>query len=132
MPAAIKWTVALEADIAKRLINRSLRTICEQDKDLPSRAAINERLAESEDFWTKCAHARRIHAMQRLESVELDVDTCNEDNANSVKVKVGYAQWLAERVLAKEYAPNQKHTGADGEGPIGLTIVSAVPRPERE
>ena len=113
MPAAIKWTAELEAEIARRLVNRSLLSICQQDKDVPSRGAINEHLAESEEFWAICARARRLHALQRLENVEVDVDTCNENNANSVRVKVDFAKWLAERLLSREYAPNQKveHSG---------------------
>jgi hypothetical protein len=118
----IKWTPELEDTIAKRLINRSLRRICEEDKDLPSRAAINERLTENEEFWTKCARARRIQAMQRLESVELDVDSCNADNARAVAVKVSYAQWFAEKALPKEYGAKLAHTGADGDGPVKLII----------
>lgn len=94
-------------------MNRSLLRICKEDKDVPSRAAINEHLAEDDNFWTICARARKIHALQRLENVEVDVDSCNDDNARAVKVKVDFAMWMAERLMSKEYSPQSKveHSG---------------------
>jgi hypothetical protein len=100
----INWTPELEDEIARRLITRSLTKICEEDSDLPSRNSIQERMLRNEAFWAKCAHARKMHAYQRLEDVERDVDSCNADNANAVRVKADYARWLAERLLSKDYS----------------------------
>lgn len=125
MPAAIVWTPELESEIARRLVNKSLLKICQEDngKNLPSRAAINEHLASDDNFWTICARARRIHALQRLENVEVDVDGCTDDNARSVKVKVDFAIWLAERLLSKEYSPQSK---IEHSGSLDLSLADSI------
>ena len=123
----IEWTEALEDDIAKRLLTRSLRRICSEDEDIPSRASINERLSISERFWTICARSRKLHALMRLEQVEEDLDTITPQNAKAVHVKVGYAQWLAERLLSKEYG--DKTPAINVQANLGIQLVHAIPRP---
>ena len=48
------------------------------------------------------------------------------------KLRIESRKWLAAKLLPKVYGDKLAHTGADGESPVALTIVSAVPRPERE
>lgn len=127
MPAAIDWTPELKARIAKLLINKPLIKVCEENPDLPSRASINERLAEDDEFWTQCARARRIHCFQRLENTQVKLDDALAKDHDQISIKllemqIGDARWNAERLLSKEYAPNQKHTGPDGEGPIAISL----------
>ena len=112
----IAWTPELEDEIATLLITDSLRTICSKRSDLPSRESIRLRQVESDDFWAKCARARKAHAIQRLEDAGEVADNCNDDNANASKVKIGFATWLAERLLSKDYGQRvqNEHTGADG------------------
>jgi hypothetical protein len=99
----IDWTAELEDSIIDRLTTKSLRKICSEDSSLPDRATIQRHIADSAEFAAKCARARAEHARYRLEMVEDDVDTITEDNAKAVQVKVGFAQWLAARLLSKEY-----------------------------
>ena len=106
----IKWTPELENSIVERMLTRSLRKICEQDNDVPDRITIQRLITQSEEFATKCARARQQHALHRLEEIEDDLDSITPENAKAVQVKVGFAQWLAERLLSKDYGNKMDHT----------------------
>jgi hypothetical protein len=66
-------------------------------------------------FWAKCARARKAHAIQRIEDAGDTADDCTEENAQSAKVKIGYATWLAERLLSKEGYGNKQELEVKGD-----------------
>ena len=125
------YTDEIADSIAERLVTRTLRRICAEDSDVPDRVTIQRWIAQNEGFATKCARARQEHARYLLEIASDAVEDCDEENYNAAKVKFGSFGWLAERLLSKEYGNKVAVTG-DGGGPIGITVVSSVPRPERE
>jgi hypothetical protein len=125
MPAAIEWTAELEAEIVRLLASNSLRKICQINQDLPCRDSITDHMAENEEFSAKCARARKLHALNRLETAqdklhESDGSTLTAIELKLIEAQVGDVHWLAERLLSKDYAPNQRFTGADGEGPVEI------------
>jgi hypothetical protein len=133
MPAAIEWTAELEARIAELLANEPLTEICKKYDDLPCRSSINTHLVESDSFWTLCARARKVNALQRLEDTQVMLDSADESTITQVGVKLlelkrGDAKWIAERLLSKDYAPNQRFTGADGEGPVEISVAISEAR----
>lgn len=128
----IEWTEQLEDSIVQRLINRSLRRICEEDKDVPSRESIRLRMVENDDFWAKCARARKANALQRLETAQDELDSADAKEISQpavklIELKLGDARWLAERLLSKDYGNKVKneHTGKDGE-PLSFVVKSIL------
>jgi hypothetical protein len=118
----IDWTPELEDSIVEALVTESLRKVCSHNSNLPDRTTIQRHIAQNEEFATRCARARAEHARYRLEMVEDDVDTCDAENARAVQVKVGFAQWLATRLLSKEYGDRTELSGPGG-GPIQAEIT---------
>ena len=118
------WTPELEESIVERMLTRSLRRICAEDKDVPDRITIQRHILKNEAFATKCARARAQHALHRLEEIEDDLDTITPENAKAVQVKVGFAQWLAERLLSKEYGNRTEHNVELGIKVIALPGAS--------
>ncbi len=108
-----QYTEQLADSIVERLVERSLRRICQEDSDVPDRNTVARWMVQHPDFGAKCARARREHALYRLEMVEDDVDSIEPENANAVRVKVDYAKWLAERLQSKDYGNKvqNEHSG---------------------
>lgn len=121
----IDWTPELEDDIAHRLINRSLRRICEEDSDIPSRESIRLHQVDSDDFWAKCARARKARCVQMLENADDAAEACTEDNAKAASVLISHAHWTAEKLLSKDYGAKLGLTGGDGGA---IQIMSSIPR----
>ena len=116
----INWTPELEDEIAALLVNSSLRAICKDRPDLPSRESIRLRQIEHEAFWAKCARAMQAHALQRIEDAGQIADDCTEENVDSSKVKISFAQWTAEKLLPKTFAG--KTPGDSPENPLHLKV----------
>jgi hypothetical protein len=55
------------------------------------------------DFASDVAYARSQHSQFLIERTTELVQACDETNFRSAKVKMENAQWLAERLLSKEY-----------------------------
>ena len=108
MPRKIQWTEQLEDRIAGLLESKSLRTVCEQNPDLPDRITINRRLAASSAFASKCARARAEHAQSLLEDVQTEVlKAKTKEDAYVANVKAAHVQWYASKLIAKVYGDKQ-------------------------
>ena len=128
---AYEYTDELGESIAERLVTHTLSEICESDKTLPSRDVIERWMRKHESFAAICARARELHAHYLIEQAELTAKACDEDNANAAKVKIGFAQWFAARVVSKTYGDriSQEHSGPEG-GPIKAEISVKFVKPE--
>lgn len=121
------WTPELEDEIVSKLVERSLRKICKEDEDVPSRMTILRHQRESSSFDAKCARASEQHAEYLIEKAEDTAEECKEDSAQSAKVKISFAQWYAAKLKPKKYGDKLEHTGD-----VGITLVNdSIPRPKR-
>jgi len=111
----------------------SLRTICKENKDLPSRYAILRELANNEQFRNQYARAREEQAdalfEETLEIADYGVnDTYVDDNGNRVinhdviqrsRLRVDTRKWAAGKLAPKKYGDKLQLTGAN-DGPIKM------------
>ena len=125
------YTEELADSIAERLITRSLSEICEQDEDVPHRCTVQRWIMQHDEFATKCARARELHSEYLIEQAEVTARLCEEDSAQSAKVKISFAQWYASKLKPKVYGDriSQEHSGPEG-GPIKAEISVKFVRPE--
>jgi hypothetical protein len=148
MPAAIVWTDELEQTILMRIAHgESVRAIA-QDPELPASSTIYEHLIESTAFAEKYARAREAQMEAMADEILAIADDSTSDTMtvkrgdseasapdnewiNRSRLRVDTRKWLMSKLAPKKYGDKQEITGKDG-APLGVTIVSAIPRPERE
>lgn len=120
-----KWTPKLEDSIVERLVERSLRRICREDDDVPSRETILKHQRESPDFLAKCARAAEQHAEYLIDWAYDTALDCDEKSAQSAKVKISWAQWHAAKLKPKKYSEKieHEHTG-------GIVLKNSIPDPD--
>ena len=117
------------------------------DLSTPSRRVIYRWLEENTDFRERSARARRLRAeflsdlrvkyaltpllgeKRKIKNGEDEIEI--GDNVQRSQLIVQTLSKVIGQLDPKVYGEKVAHTGGDG-GPIGLTIVSSVPRPERE
>ncbi|MGA7524528.1 MAG: hypothetical protein WBW84_18905 [Acidobacteriaceae bacterium] len=122
----IDWTPELEDKIADLLESKSLLTVCAENPDLPSRASINRHLDSSAAFETKCARARKNHALKILEAVQTEVLTAKTKEAAYVaNVKASHAQWYVTKLLPRIFGDRTVLAG-DPENPLAIGLASRI------
>jgi len=101
----------------------SMVTIC-RDPTMPSRSTVYDWLDVNPDFRTRCARAREGLADYLVDEIEQMADDTNEDNYQSMKVKIATAQWRAMKIAPRLYGDRSRTeiTGADG-GPVAFAAV---------
>lgn len=121
---AYDWTPELESKIIEALTEKNLTRLCMERDDLPSRWTVLRRMEESPEFATQCARADKMRGQLWATKVELEAEQCDEDNAQSAKVKISAYQWLASKENAKYGDKLQTElSGPDGgKIPVSLEI----------
>ena len=107
------------ADIADIIVERmidgeSLLRICSDD-DMPCRATVYRWYDFHPDFHARCARAREGMADFLVDQIEKMADNTDETNVQSQKVKIGVAQWRAEKMAPRLYG-NRLTTEVSGPG----------------
>jgi hypothetical protein len=153
MPAGrppIKWTPELEQTILYRIAHgESVRRIC-IDPEMPASSSIYEHLIESKEFAEQYARAReaQMEAMsdeildiaddtsadtKTIKRGDLEIEVENAEWINRCRLQVDTRKWLMSKLAPKKYGDNAKVALSNPDGSaLGLTLVHAVPRPERE
>jgi len=123
----------------------SMVSIC-ADADMPAQVTVYSWLSKFPEFAKRYACAREEQAEKYASEIIAIADenpTCtvpDPDGGVSVRVdaaaiqrnklRVDARKWIACKLLPKVYGDKQQISG-DPEAPIGITIVSSIPRPER-
>lgn len=118
------YSESLADQIVNRMINgESMVVIC-RDESMPSRSTVYDWFDANPDFRTRCARAREGLADYLVDEIEQMADDTNEDNYQSMKVKISTAQWRAMKMAPKIYGDRSRTeiTGADG-GPVAFAAV---------
>jgi transposase-like protein len=119
-----KYSEDLTNQIVNRMINgESMVAIC-RDESMPARSTVYEWLDANADFRTRCARAREGLADYLVDQIEQMANDTDEDNYQSMKVKISTAQWRAMKMAPKIYGDRSRTeiTGADG-GPVAFAAV---------
>jgi hypothetical protein len=90
------------------------------------------------DFAAQYAQAREDRAngwaeefIEIADSIELTEDAADNRAAIELaKLRLDARKWVVSRILSKVYGEKVTHSG-DADNPIGLQIVSSIPRPDR-
>jgi len=84
------------------MAGKSLIKICEAE-DMPDRGTVVRWMNSNPDFASKCARAREEQA-EFMDDLILDAaNACDEDNAQSTRVKISAYQWRAMKLKPKKY-----------------------------
>jgi len=119
------FSAELADAIVERLTRETLTKIC-ADKRMPDRSTVNRWMLTNEDFATRCARAREIHADALVEETIEIADEAPErapmggvdvGSVSDKKVRIAARQWYAEKVASKKYGSKVQVTGKD-EGPL--------------
>lgn len=121
MPAAIDWTPELEEALIEALAETNLYRLCNEDARFPSRWTVLRYMERNPEFATRCARADKLRGQKWATKIELAAEACDEETAQSAKVKISAYQWLASKEDAK-YGEKMQHTGADGQGPAVFVL----------
>jgi hypothetical protein len=119
-----KYSEDLTNEIVNRMINgESMVAIC-RDENMPSRSTVYEWFDANADFRARCARAREGLADYLVDQIEQMADDTDEENYQSMKVKISTAQWRAMKMAPKIYGDRSRTeiTGADG-GPVAFAAV---------
>ena len=143
--AEMIWDRIAQNDVG---LDEVLETLSNEGVAVPSRAVWYVWLRSEKEMQDNSVRARDMQAdyvvglavkeakTSRIgEKVKSSVDgteITTGDNVERSKLIVQTLLKRAGQLAPKIYGDKQMHTGADGESPVALTIVSAVPRPERE
>jgi hypothetical protein len=143
-------------EIAEEILVRmsggeSLRTICSDDGYPCRRTVTRWAVRDTDGFGVRYAAARRAGVESRIEDaneIAAETPTYLDENGKTRidaagiqrnRLRVDTAKWEASHLLRGgldygaplDYGDKLEHSG-DPERPIGLTIVSSIPRPERK
>ena len=121
-PTIYSDTVANQ--IVTRMINgESMVSIC-RDENMPGRSTVYEWLDVNPDFRARCARAREGLADYLVDQIEQMANDTDEENYQSMKVKISTAQWRAMKMAPRIYGERSRTeiTGADG-GPVAFAAV---------
>jgi terminase small subunit-like protein len=136
---AIDWTPELELSVLSAIEGGStLRQTAENNHI--SASAIIRRARESDEFAKQYARVLELRTDADFESLEDVVSEEPErgkfgvDSAwvNWRKLQIDTRKWALSKRNPKKYGDLTKLSGPNGDEPVALTIVSSVPRPERE
>lgn len=81
---------------------KSLRSICEL-QSMPSRSTVLKWLEENPSFADRYAHAREAAADSFADYIVALAAAANENNYNSIRVKVDALKWIASKLKPKRY-----------------------------
>ena len=129
---------------------KSLESICSADERYPSSRTFYRWIDTDEALCQRYARAKQAQ-MQVLadqivdladtericQKVTMKADGSREvvilDQVERTKLQIDSRKWLLSKLDPKKYGDrvSQELTGKDG-APLGITIVSSIPRPERE
>jgi hypothetical protein len=137
-------------ELAERVLMRmydgdSIRQICADDS-LPSRTTVHLWRIRHTEFASQYARARRAQVEARIEEAHDIAEDGSNDyiateegtifNAEHVqrsKLRVEQRRWEASKLLRGsiddkplDYGDKLAHTGADGEGPVIMRVVSDI------
>ena len=118
------YSESLADQIVNRMIDgESMVAIC-RDPSMPSRYTVYQWLDAHAEFQTRCARAREGLADYLVDQIEQMAADTNEDNHQSMKVKIATAQWRAMKMAPRVYGDRSRTeiTGADG-GPVAVAAV---------
>ena len=147
---------AYNPEIAEEILVRmsggeSLRTICD-DEGYPCRRTVTRwAVRDTDGFGARYAAARRAGVESRIEDAneiaaerptytdEAGITRIDAAGIQRNRLRCDQAKWEASHLLRGgikpsaplDYGDKIEHSG-DPERPIGLTIVSSIPRPERK
>jgi len=118
------YSESLADQIVNRMIDgESMVAIC-RDPSMPSRSTVYDWFDAHADFRARCARAREGLADYLVDEIEQMANDTNEDNHQSMKVKIATAQWRAMKIAPRLYGDRSRTeiTGADG-GPVSVAAV---------
>lgn len=150
MPAAIKWTPELEAEIVAWIAEgKTLREFCRQDGK-PSHDAVYDKQKIDDNFKQRIAGARESgEDLIAQECIEIADDATNDwmmkygkdeeklgwvingDHVQRSRLRIDTRLKLLAKWNPKKYGERvqNEHSGPDGGA---IQIVSTIPRPPKE
>lgn len=118
----IEYTQQIGESIGRLIAEgASMRKICEEVPDIPSRSTLLRWMHEYPEFDAICARARLIQAELFAEKMIDCIEDTDPDNCNAMKVKMGGYQWLMARMASKRWGDKITHQG-DEDKPIELVV----------
>jgi transposase-like protein len=121
------YSEAVANEIVNRMIDgENMVAIC-RDENMPSRSTVYQWLDANADFRARCARAREGLADYLVDQIEQMANDTDEDNYQSMKVKIATAQWRAMKMAPKIYGDRSRTeiTGADG-APIQTEVKTTI------
>ena len=85
---------------------------------MPARTTVLRWMYDNAEFATRCARADKLRAQMWASKVEETAEQCDEDNAQSSKVKISAYQWLASKEDAKYGDKVQQEVSGPNGGAI--------------
>jgi hypothetical protein len=108
----------------------------QRENDAFSKQSAHARESQGHYLADKAIVEARTSRLGTIEKSESGPDGCK--NSQTISDNVQLSQLICQTYfkragqLNKALGDKLAHTGADGEGPVGIQIISAVPRPERK
>jgi hypothetical protein len=123
---------ATAAIICTQLIDgKSLRAICRQE-GMPSVSTVHHWIERYEDFGYRVARARKLQAHTFVDELQEIIAICLDivngvragtmEQIQAAKVCAENYRWIAGKALPAVYGDLLRHSGPDGEGPIGVKL----------
>ena len=133
MLAAINWTPELqEAFVHGIIAGESIDSIAKSNGI--SAVSFYRQRVEDEEFDTTIARAQEAAQEREVDGFKELADTADAENYNAIKLKIWTRMWIAGKRKPKKYGDNAKLalTGADGEGPVEISIADRLNRARKE
>jgi hypothetical protein len=145
MPAA-EWAPVVDSIIAAIATTpKSLKTICEEIEAAPTAKTFYQWLTEDESLRDRYARAKKeqlqvladeivdLADKDRIcEKVTIKADGSREvvilDQVDRTRLQIDSRKWLLSKLDPAKYGDKQLHTGADGEGPVELSVAISEAR----
>jgi hypothetical protein len=122
----------MKEEIIKRITSGESITGIFRSAHLPTRQDFYYQMAKDAEFLSAITRARKAGAAAQFDEFLDLADQADEKSANAIKVRLWARTWVLGRIDPALYGDKQLVTGADGEGPVGIQLISSVPRPPKD
>ena len=125
------YTQQLADEICRRLIDNSLRKVCDAD-DMPHRDTVRDWVInDHKGFSDQYARARRMQALEWAEETIEISDSENQGDTQRARLRVDTRKWLLSKVLPKVYGDKVTLAG-DSDAPIAVNVTRTIIHPNAD